>query len=523
MITINDLSLRLGANILFDSVNLKFEKGNCYGIIGANGSGKSTFLKLLNQELESTSGNIIIKNNLKIKTLLQDHFKYQESIVLDVLLMEDKKLYDVYLKREKLYNKSNLTGEEVLKLADLENEFYKMDGYKIISDASILLASLGLENELHFKKMKELKNTLKVKVLLAKCLFSKPDILLLDEPTNDLDLKTINLLIEILKKNSNCIILVSHDRYFLNSCCTHIIEIENKKMNLYKGNYDYYLKTSNKIKEQKLEENKKKLKQQEELKEFINRFGSNASLAGLATSRKKILDKIEFEDVKSLEKEPLIEFLIDTKASGEVLKVNNLTLVKNKEVLLDNISFTIYSCDKINIIGTSLQKKALFDVLSGEIKPTKGSIIWNNKIKISYFKNENDSLNIDTNMLDYLKNKFIDLDTLTLRKTLAKMNFKNDDVFKPLKVLSGGEKVRFKFLNISLERANFIILDDPTNHLDIKSIKSLNNALVNYEGVVIFTTQDYELNKSVGNRLIEILDNGSIKEHFDNKIEISNK
>ncbi len=512
MITVNNVSLRFGTKTLFENVNLKFNDGNCYGLIGANGSGKSTFLKLLNGELETTTGEIIIPKDNRISTLEQDHYKYDEYTVIDVVIMGNKKLYDIRAEKDELYSHTGFTDQDGIRLGELEAEFMELNGWEAESEASQLLANLGIKNDLHYLKMRELENNDKVKVLLAKSLFQNPDILLLDEPTNNLDIEAVSWLSEFIINYPNCVIVVSHDRHFLNNVCTYIVDIDYKKMTLYAGNYDFWRESSELLQKQIKEANRKKEDKIKELKDFIARFSANASKSKQATSRKKILEKIELEDiVPSSRKYPYIDFKFEKGNSKEVLNVTNLIVDIDGKKLINKISFSILKDDKILILGSNIQKTLLFDVLTKKKKYTSGSFKWCVNSNISYFESDNtEYFKGCENIIDWISHfKKVD-DVEVLRGFLGRMLFSGDDVFKPVNVLSGGEKARCMLSKMMLENPNVLILDEPTNHLDLESITSLNNGLKNFKGEIMFTSDDYELNETTSNRIIEIFENGTI-------------
>ena len=512
MITVNNVTLGFGRDILFENVNLKFTSGNCYGIVGANGAGKSTFLKLLNGTLETTHGEIIIPKNERISTLEQDHYKYDEYTVIDVVIMGNKKLYDIKLEKDKLYSKDNFSDEDGIRLGELEAEFLELNGWGAESEASILLSNLGIDNSKHYLKMNELENNDKVKVLLAKSLFQNPDILLLDEPTNNLDIDAINWLSEFIINYPNCVIVVSHDRHFLNNVCTYIVDIDYRKMTLYAGNYDFFRKSSELLQKQMKESNRKKEDKIKELKDFIARFSANASKSKQATSRKKILDKIELEEIiPSSRRYPFVEFKFDKTNSREVLVVDNLTYKDNDNTLLNKISFTVFKDDKILILGSNIQKTLLFDILMKKKNYTKGSIKFCVNNKASYFVSDNTEMfNEDLDIIKWISKRVNIEDEEILRGFLGRMLFSGDDIKKSVKVLSGGEKARVMLSLMMLEKPNFLILDEPTNHLDLESITSLNNGMNKFQGEILFTSLDYELNDTVANRIIEIFPDGTI-------------
>ncbi len=512
MININNVSLRFGTKTLFENVNLKLTDGACYGVIGANGAGKSTFLKLINGELETTTGEIVISKNDRISTLEQDHFKYDNYTVIDVVIMGNKKLYDIKLEKEELYSHTEFTEEDGLRLGELEAEFLELNGWEAESEAATLLANLGIDNSLHYKKMQELENNIKVKVLLAKSLFQNPDILLLDEPTNHLDIEAVNWLSEFIINYKNLVIVVSHDRHFLNNVCTNILDIDYKKITLYAGNYDFYCESSELLLKQIKDANRKKEDKIKELKEFIARFSANASKSRQATSRKKILEKIELEElVPSSRKYPYIDFKFEKENSQEVLRVTNLTVQNGTSRLLNKINFTVLKGDKILILGSNIQKTLLFDVLTKNLKYTSGEIKWCVNSNLAYFKNDNtEYFKGSENIIEWIgKFKKID-DVEVLRGFLGRMLFSGEEVFKPVNVLSGGEKARCMLSLMMLLEPNVLLLDEPTNHLDLESITSLNKGLNNFKGEILFTSVDYELNETVANRIIEIFENGTI-------------
>ncbi len=512
MITVKDVTLRFATKTLFQNVNLKFVNNECYGIVGANGAGKSTFLKLLSGEIETTHGEIIIPKNERISVLEQDHYKYDDYNVIDVVLMGNKKLYDIRETKNKLYAKADFSAEDGIKLGELEAEFLEMNGWEAENDASKLLSNLGVNMDYHYMKMKDVPNNDKVKVLLAKSLFMNPDILLLDEPTNNLDLDAIKWLIEFLINYPNCTIVVSHDRHFLNSVCTSIVDIDYKKMTLYKGNYDFFVESNLLLQKQIKESNKKKEEKIKELQEFIRRFSANKSKSRQATSRKKILDSIELEElVPSSRKYPYIDFKFTKGNAKEVLNVSNLTYEIDGVKLLNKISFSVLKDDKIAILGSNIQKTLLFDILTKKKKYNKGEFKFCINANISYFESDNSEyFNSSESILEWLgKYKKIN-DEEILRGFLGRMLFSGDDVKKSVNVLSGGEKARLMFSKMMLEEPNFIIFDEPTNHLDLESITSLNKGMINFKGEILFTSLDYEINNTVANRIIEILPDGTI-------------
>ena len=513
MIQVSNVSLKFGKRILFEDVNLKFTNGNCYGLIGANGSGKSTFLKLLSGELETTSGEITITKGERISILKQDHYEFDDKRVMDVVLMGNTRLYEIIVEKDKMYSQTEFTEEDGMKLANLEAEFMELDGWNAEADAATLLNNLGVNEEYHYMDMKDIPVKLRVKVLLAQALFGNPDILLLDEPTNSLDLEAIRWLEEFLINFDNTVIIVSHDRYFLNKVCTHIVDIDYSKMKLYVGNYDFWYESSELLQKQMRESNKKKEEKIKELQAFIARFSANASKSKQATSRKKMLEKIELDEiVPSSRKYPYIDFKIEKEAGKEILKVENLVKEVDGKRVLNKISFTVLKGDKICFIAQDdMVKTTLFNILSGKEKYDKGTIEWGKTIIPEYLPQDNtEYFNTDKNILEWM-GQFYDIkDETILRGFLGRMLFTKEDVFKKVNVLSGGEKARCMLSKIMLQEPNFLILDEPTNHLDLESITSLNKGLVNFKGEVLFTSRDYELNRTVANRVIEIKDDGSI-------------
>lgn len=513
MIHVNNVTLRFGKRTLFEDVNIKFLPGNCYGVIGANGSGKTTFLKLLSGEIETTSGEIIIPKDARVSVLKQDHYQYDEFRVIDTVIMGNSRLYEIMKEKEELYSHTEFTEEDGIRLGNLEAEFMELDGWNSESDASILLSNLGVPQDMHYLLMKELPNNLKVKVLLAQSLFQDPDVLLLDEPTNNLDLDAIEWLEEFLINYKNIVIVVSHDRYFLNKVCTHTVDIDYGKMKLYMGNYDFWYESSQLALKQIKEQNRKKEEKIKELQEFIARFSANASKSKQATSRKKILEKIVLEEiVPSSRKYPFIDFKIEKPSGKEILTVKNLTKVVDGKKILDKVSFTVLKGDKIALVGPdSIAKTMLFKILMGEEKYDKGEIIWGKTIKPSYFPQDNSKyFTKEQNLIEWIGN-YYDIDDITvLRSFLGRMLFSGDEVFKNTQVLSGGEKARCMFAKCMLENPNFLILDEPTNHLDLESITSLNNGLIKFEGEILFASHDHQLISTVANRIFEITSDGLI-------------
>lgn len=513
MIQVNNVSLKFGKRVLFEDVNIKFTNGNCYGLIGANGSGKSTFLKILSGEIETTTGEVVISKNERLSILKQDHYQFDDKRVIDVVIMGNSKLYEIMEEKNKMYEQTEFSEEDGMKLANLEAEFMDLDGWNAESDASTLLNNLGVKEEYHYVLMGELPVKLRVEVLLAQALFGNPDILLLDEPTNSLDIEAIKWLEEFLINFNNTVIIVSHDRHFLNKVCTHIADIDYGKIKLYVGNYDFWYESSELLQKQMRDSNKKKEEKIKELQAFIARFSANASKSKQATSRKKMLDKIQLDEiVPSSRKYPYIDFKIEKPAGKEILKVENLTKVVDGKKILDKVSFTILKGDKIAIIADNdMVKTTLFNILMGKDKYDKGSIEWGKTIVPGYLPQDNtEYFDVDKNIMEWIGQYYDIKDETILRGFLGRMLFSGDDVFKKVNVLSGGEKMRCMLSKMMLEGPNFLILDEPTNHLDLESITSLNKGLINFQGEVIFTSRDYELNSTVANRIIEILDDGTI-------------
>lgn len=513
MIQVSNVSLKFGKRTLFEDVNIKFTNGNCYGLIGANGSGKSTFLKLLSGELETTTGEITITKDERLSILKQDHYEFDDKRVLDVVIMGNAKLYEIMEEKNKMYAQTEFSEEDGMKLANLEAEFMDLDGWNAEPDAAQLLNNLGVSEEFHYMNMKDIPVKLRVKVLLAQALFGDPDILLLDEPTNSLDIDAIKWLEEFLINFNNTVIIVSHDRHFLNKVCTHIADIDYSKIKLYVGNYDFWYESSELLQKQMRDSNKKKEEKIKELQAFIARFSANASKSKQATSRKKMLDKIELDKiVPSSRKYPYIDFKIEKPAGKEILKVENLTKIIDGKKILDNVSFTILKGDKICFIATDdMVKTTLFNILSGKDNYDSGKIEWGKTINPGYLPQDNNEFfKEEKNIMEWIGNFYDIKDETVLRGFLGRMLFSGEDVFKKVNVLSGGEKARCMLSKMMLEEPNFLILDEPTNHLDLESITSLNKGLVNFQGEVLFTSRDYELNSTVANRVIEIKEDGTI-------------
>ncbi len=529
MIQVNNVSLKFGKRTLFEDVNIKFTNGNCYGLIGANGSGKSTFLKILSGEVETTTGEVVIGKDERMSFLRQDHYQYDEKRVIDVVIMGNEKLYKIMEEKDKMYQQTEFSEEDGMKLANLEAEFMDLDGWNAEPDAAILLSNLGITEEYHYMNMGELPVKYRVKVLLAQALFGNPDILLLDEPTNSLDLEAIRWLEEFLINFDNTVIIVSHDRHFLNKVCTHIADIDYGKIKLYVGNYDFWYESSELLQKQMRDSNKKKEEKIKELQSFIARFSANASKSKQATSRKKMLEKIQLDEIiPSSRKYPYIDFKIEKAAGKEILKVENLTKVVDGKKILDNISFTIFKGDKVTFIAQSdTAKTTLFNILMGLEEYDNGTIEWGKTIVPGYLPQDNtEFFKVDKTIMQWIGQYYDIKDETVLRGFLGRMLFSGDDVFKKVGVLSGGEKARCMLSKMMLESPNFLILDEPTNHLDLESITSLNKGLINFQGEVLFTSRDYELNNTVTNRVIEILDDGKIIDRsvpYEEYLGISNR
>ena len=513
MISTSNISLRLGKKALFEDVNIKFTEGNCYGLIGANGAGKSTFLKILNGQLEPTSGEVIITPGQRLSFLQQDHFKYDEFSVLDTVIMGNQRLYDIMKEKDAIYMKEDFSDEDGIRASELEAEFAEMDGWNAESDAAQLLNGLGIETELHYATMKDLTGDLKVKVLLAQALFGNPDILLLDEPTNHLDLDAIAWLEEFLINFENTVIVVSHDRYFLNKVCTHTADIDYAKIQLYAGNYDFWYESSQLLIKQMKEANKKKEEKIKELQEFISRFSANASKSKQATSRKRALEKIQLDEIKpSSRKYPYIDFRPNREIGNEVLTVENLSKTIDGVKVLDNISFIVGHDDKIAFVGScELAKTTLFQILMGEMEPDEGNYKWGVTTSQSYFPKDNTKIfDNDLQIADWLTQFSENKDATYVRGFLGRMLFAGEDGIKRMRVLSGGEKVRVLLSRMMIEGSNILILDEPTDHLDMESITALNNGLIKFPGVLLFASRDHQVVQTTANRIIEFLPNGSM-------------
>ena len=520
MISTSNLSVQFGGRKLFDEVDIKFTPGNCYGIIGPNGAGKSTFLKILTGEAESTSGEVIIDKNKRLSFLKQDHFAYEDEQVLNVVMMGHTKLYDIMMKKNELYSKTEFTEEDGELAAELEGEFSELDGWEAETNAEKFLIGLGIGAELHHKLMKELTEPEKVKVLLAQAIFGNPDILLLDEPTNGLDLKAVKWLEEFLMNLENTTVLVvSHDRHFLNKVCTHIADIDYGKIKMFVGNYDFWYESNQLMQELIRNQNKKLEQKRKELQDFIARFSANASKSKQATSRKKQLEKLQFEDMQvSNRKYPYIEFKPEREAGNNMLKVENLSKTIDGEKVLDNISFTVNTGDKVVILSNNdIAKTTLFQILAGEIEPDSGTYEWGMTTSQSYFPKDNSEYfeNVDLSLIDWMRQFSTDQHEEYVRGFLGRMLFSGEEARKMAKVLSGGEKVRCMLSKMMLSGANVLLLDNPTDHLDLESITSLNKSLIRFPGTVLFTTHDHEFIQTVANKIIEITPNGILEKEME--------
>ena len=513
MISANNITLRVGKKALFEDVNIKFTEGNCYGLIGANGAGKSTFLKILSGQLEPTKGDIVITPGQRLSFLQQDHFKYDAYPVLDTVIMGNERLYQIMKEKEAIYAKEDFTDEDGIRASELEGEFAEMNGWEAESDAATLLNGLGIDTEFHYTQMADLTGSMKVKVLLAQALFGNPDILLLDEPTNHLDLPAIEWLEEFLINFDNTVIVVSHDRYFLNKVCTHTADIDYGKIQLYAGNYDFWFESSQLLIKQMKEANKKKEEKIKELQEFISRFSANASKSKQATSRKRALEKIQLDDMRpSSRKYPYIDFRPNREIGNEVLMVENLSKTIDGVKVLDNISFTLGREDKVAFVGANEQAiTTFFKILTGEMEPDEGNYKWGVTTSQAYFPKDNtQEFDNDLTITDWLTQYSEIKDATYVRGFLGRMLFPGEDGVKRVRVLSGGEKVRCLLSKMMISGANILILDEPTNHLDMESITALNNGLIKFPGVILFTSHDHQFVQTTANRIMEILPNGKL-------------
>ena len=513
MISANNVTLRIGKKALFEDVNIKFTEGNCYGLIGANGAGKSTFLKILSGQLETTKGDISITPGQRLSFLQQDHFKYDEYPVLDTVIMGNARLYEIMKEKEAIYAKEDFTDEDGIRASELEGEFAEMNGWEAESDAAMLLNGLGIEPEFHYAIMKDLTGSQKVKILLAQALFGNPDILLLDEPTNHLDMNAIEWLEEFLINFDNTVIVVSHDRYFLNKVCTHIADIDYGKIQLYAGNYDFWFESSQLLVKQMKEANRKKEEKIKELQEFISRFSANASKSKQATSRKRALEKIQLDEMRpSSRKYPYIDFRPNREIGNEVLMVEGLSKTIDGEKIIDNLTFTLGHDDKVAFVGSNERAKTtLFQILMGEMEPDEGTYKWGVTTSQTYFpKDSTAEFDNDLTIADWLTQYSEIKDATYVRGFLGRMLFAGEDGVKKVKVLSGGEKVRCLLSKMMISGANILILDEPTNHLDMESITALNNGLIKFPGVILFASHDHQFVQTTANRIMEFLPDGTV-------------
>ncbi|WP_040978172.1 ABC-F family ATP-binding cassette domain-containing protein [Oceanobacillus jeddahense] len=513
MLTVTNVSLRYGDKKLFEDVNLKFTPGNCYGVIGANGAGKSTFLKILSGEIEPQSGNVSLTPGQRLAVLKQDHYAYEDYAILETVLMGHERLYNVKQEKDAIYMKADFSEEDGIRAAELEGEFAEMNGWEAESDAAVLLKGLGVDESLHDLKMAEIPEEQKVKVLLAQALFGNPDILLLDEPTNGLDIQAIQWLEEFLIQFENTVIVVSHDRHFLNKVCTQIADVDYGKIQLYVGNYDFWYESSQLASRMAQESNKKKEEKIKELKEFIARFSANASKSKQATSRKKMLDNITLDDIKpSSRKYPYIAFTPEREIGNDLLQVKDLSKTVNGVKVLDKVNFTLNPNDKVALVGKDdIANTTLLQIIAGELEPDEGSYKWGITTSQSYFPKDNSEFfdGVNLSLVDWLRQYSPEDETETfLRGFLGRMLFSGEEAKKKANVLSGGEKVRCMLSKMMLSGANVLIMDEPTNHLDLESIQALNNGLVKFKGSMVFTSHDHEFINSIANRIMEITPNG---------------
>ena len=508
MISANNITLRLGKKALFEDVNIKFTEGNCYGMIGANGAGKSTFLKILSGQLEPTSGDIVITPGQRLSFLQQDHFKYDEYTVLDTIIMGNKRLYDIMKEKDALYEKEDFSDEDGIKAAELEAEFAEMDGWEADSNASKLMQGLGLDESIMYSQMADLGGNEKVKVLLAQALFGDPDIILLDEPTNHLDLAAISWLENFLLDFENTVIVVSHDRHFLNKVCTHICDVDYGKITLYTGNYDFWYEYTQMRQRQARDQNKKNEQKIKELQDFINRFSANAAKSKQATSRKKQLDALEMIEMPvSSRRFPYVDFKPDRECGNDLLRVDHLTKTIGDRKVLDDISFVIHPREKVAFVGSdAVAKTTLFKIIMGELEPDEGSYKWGVTTSQSYFPSDNSSYfdGVDLTLVDWLRQYTTEQLEADIRGWLGRMLFSGDEALKKANVLSGGERVRCMLCKMMLSGANVLVFDEPTNHLDLESIAALNNGLIRYPETVLFTSHDHQFVQTVADRIIEI-------------------
>lgn len=515
MLTVNNLSVIFPDKKLFEDVNLIFNPGNCYGVIGANGAGKSTFLKILSGEKEPTKGNVTIDKNTRLSKLNQDHYAFEENSVMDTVLMGNKKLYDIQKEKDAIYMKPDFSDEDGMRAAELEAEFQELGGYEAEAESSSLLQGLGITTQQHFMLMKDLKESDKVKVLLAQALFGNPGILLLDEPTNGLDLKAILWLQDFLMDFPGIVIIVSHDRYFLNEVCTHMVDVDYGKINMFVGNYDFWYESSQLALRMQKEQNKKKEDKIKELQDFIQRFSANKSKSKQATSRKKLLDKITLDDIKpSSRRYPFVGFELSREVGNEILNVENLTVEQNGNKLIDNLNFRVNKGDKIGFIGNEIAITKFFEIINGNDDDYTGEYKWGQTITHTYFPKDNTRFfeDCDLNLIDWLRQFSEEKSEIHIRGFLGKMLFSGDEALKKSNVLSGGEKVRMMFSKMMVTPANVLVFDQPTNHLDLESIEAVNNGLIAFKSNILFTSLDHQFVSSVANRIIEIFDDGTYRD-----------
>ncbi|MEM7549406.1 MAG: ATP-binding cassette domain-containing protein [Bacteroidota bacterium] len=513
MVSVDNLSLQFGKRVLFDEVNLKFTHGNCYGVIGANGAGKSTFLKILSGEIDPNSGTVSIEPGKRMAVLKQSHSEYDNSRVLDTVIMGHHKLWEIMQEKDAIYAKEDFTEEDGIRSSELEAEFAEMDGWNAESDAAALLSGLGIVESDHYKDLKELSGNQKVRVLLAQALFGSPDILVLDEPTNDLDIKTVSWLEDFLLDFPNTVIVVSHDRHFLDTVCTHVVDVDFGGINIFTGNYTFWYQSSQLALQQRSSANKKAEEKKKELQEFIARFSANASKSKQATSRRKLLDKINVEEIKpSSRKYPAIIFNPERKAGDQILKVNGLSKEIDGKSLFNDLEINVSRGDKIAVLANdSLAITNFFQTLMEEKQPDSGDFEFGQTITKAYLPNDNDDyFNVDLNLIDWLRQYSDEKDEVYIRGFLGKMLFTGEEVFKKANVLSGGEKVRCMLSRMIMTQANLMILDEPTNHLDLESITAMNNALKDFSGTILFTSHDHEFTQTVANRIVEIFPDGHL-------------
>ncbi|WP_132279211.1 ABC-F family ATP-binding cassette domain-containing protein [Natranaerovirga hydrolytica] len=529
MITVTNVSLQFGAQKLFEEVNLKFTPGNCYGVIGANGAGKSTFLKILSGDIESSTGEVSIPKNCRMSVLKQDHYQYDDKQVLDTVILGNPRLFEIMKEKDALYAKEDFSDEDGVRASELESEFAELDGWEAESDAASILNGLGISTDLHYKTMSELLSVEKIKVLLAQALFGKPEVLILDEPTNHLDIKSINWLEEFLINFEGTVIVVSHDRHFLNNVCTHIVDIDFKKIKLYVGNYDFWYESSQLALQMTRDQNKKKEEKIKELQAFVARFSANASKSKQATSRKKLLDKIELDDIQpSTRRYPFVHFKPEREVGNDILTVKGVNKTIEGKKVLNDVSFTVMKDEKISFISDNeLSITTLFKILAGEMEPDEGTVKWGITIKNAYFPKDNSAYfnDVNLNLIEWLR-QYSDEDSESyLRGFLGRMLFSGDEPLKKVSVLSGGEKVRCMLSKMMLSNANVLILDQPTNHLDLESITALNNGLVDYKSNILLASHDHQLNQTIANRIIEITTDGIIDKQtsYDEYFESRNK